>query len=264
MSNPQMTCFQPVRPFNGFESIYQGRPGNTPIAFPGTLDPMAGRSKYASNLLTGIPVPLGARLCAQIPMVVDLYTCEPIYTYQFMWRLRNQQQFNEGMLSGKSAPSAGYHLNGEVPGRREFGIDPSTDLYFMPGASDVEIFEQDAPTGDGAALLAVRQQNYLLQMESPWAQPLAPNASPAIWQQGVYQYSSNSNNGGPTFFPLWMDVNGDELLILAYKVNPEVPWDFSEGGADHGFSNTYGTNGSGLPNNPNIGILISTGTMGGG
>lgn len=266
MSNPQMTCFAAVRPFQGFEGIYQGQPGTVPVAFPGTLDPLAGTPKYARNLLAGIDVPLGARLLIQIPIVIDLYTCESIYTYQLMWRSRNQQRFVQGMLSGgKIPPSAGFHINGDVVGRREFGADPSTDLYFIPGGSDVELFEQNAPVGNGAAIVVARQQNYSLVMEESWAQPLLPGgAGPAIWQQGVYQYSSAQSNGGPTFFPLWVDSCGDELTILAYKNESSDPWDFNEGGTDHGFSNTFGSNANGLPNNPNIGILISMGTMGGG
>jgi hypothetical protein len=99
-------------------------------------------------------------------------------------------------------------------------------------------------------------------MADSWKQPLTANGNPGVWQQGAYQFSSNVNCSGPTWFPLWLDVSGDELMILVYKRDTGAPWDFAT--TDKGFSNTYGTNASGLPLNPNIGILIATGTMGGG
>ena len=256
----QMGNFSVVRPFDGFEAVYDGQPASIPIAFPGTLDPLAGKPRYAANLLAGIPVPLGSRVALQIPIAVDLYTPSSGYQYQIAWRLRNSQSYLENITTG-NAPVAGYHLNGDVPGRNEIQSAPSSSLYFIPGASDIEIFEQSEPVGNGAATLIVRQQVYVPVMESPWIPPLLPNAIPAIWQQGTYQYSSNDNNGGPTWFPLWLDACGDEMIILAYKLAGEA-WDFA--GDDKAFSNTYGTNDGGLPNNPNVGILVSTGSMGGG
>lgn len=261
----QMSNFQVVRPFDGFEAVYQGQAGTIPIAFPGTPDPLAGRPRYADNLIAGIPTPLGSRVALMIPMTVDLYTCEPVYTYQIAWRTRNQQAYTDAMQLGLKQP-AGYHLIGDVPGRNEHQGTPSSALYFMPGASDIEIFEDAQPTGEGAATLSVRQQIYFPRMASSWAQPLLPNGQAAIWQQGAYQYSSDPNNGGPTWFPIWIDACGDEMIILAYKIaldeQPVAAWDFA--GADKAFSNTYGTNDGGLPNNPNIGILVATGSMGGG
>ncbi len=67
---------------------------------------------------------------------------------------------------------------------------------------------------------------------------------------------------GPTWAPLWLDACGDELIILAYKIDIEEPWDFVNVINDRAFSNTYGTDNGGLPNNPNIGIILSTGNMG--
>lgn len=261
MSKAQTSWVKAVRPPIGFEALYEGQPNSVPVAFPGTLDPLAGQPGYAPNLLAGIPVVLGARVFVQIPLIIDEYAPVQGYRYQFVWRVRNQASFNRAMEQGKT-PSQ-FHLAGEGMGRREApGLSTSGELHFIPGASDIELFEQEAPSGVAAAVVVARQQVYLPTMGQSWTAPIVPGVGSGSWQQGVYQYTSNVNCSGATFFPIWLDACGDELLILAYKPVGEDTWDFA--GDDKGFSNTYGSNAGGLPNNPNIGILISTGTMGGG
>lgn len=256
-SDAQMSMLQSIRPIPNFESVYQGQAGTVPIAFPGTLDPDAGKPGFSSTLLAGIPVPLGTRLYVQIPMVIDAYTSVPDYGYQFLWRIRNQQAFVAAITSGRQV--GGFHLPSEQPGRKEIQSS-SNNLFFIPGASDVEIFEQAEPGGFSPAQLNVRQQIYVPKLADSWVQPLTTDGDAAVWQQGAYQFSSAVNCSGPTWFPLWLDSGGDELLILVYKTNSGVAWDFA--GVDKGFSNTYGNNDGGLPLNPNIGILLSSGSMG--
>ncbi len=256
-SDAQMSMLQSIRPLHNFESLYQGQAGTIPIAFPGTLDPDAGKDGYSASLLAGIAVPLGARLLVQIPMVIDTYASVPDYGYQFLWRIRNQSAFESAMTSGRL--TGGFHLPSQQPGRKEIQSS-SSNLFFIPGASDVEIFEQSEPAGFSPAQLNIRQQIYVPKLSDSWVQPLTESGTPAVWQQGAYQFSSNVNCSGPTWFPLWLDSGGDELLILVYKTNTGVAWDF--GGVDKGFSNTYGNNAGGLPLNPNIGILLASGTMG--
>ena len=260
VSDAQMSMYQILRPPNNFEATYQGQAGTRPISFPGTRDPQAGQDGFDPNLMAGIAMPLGGRVLIKIPMVIDLYTSQSIYAYQFTFRDRNQQTLADAILSGR--PPGPYHLPSEELGRNEFQGNPATQRFFIPASSDVEIFEQDEPMGPGAGVLTVRQQFYIPEMANSWVQPLLPGGQPGVWQQGTYQFSSNVNCSGPTWFPLWLDVGGDELMILVYKTDTAAPWDF--GGVDKGFSNTYGNNDAGLPNNPNIGIMVSTGTMGGG
>jgi len=257
LSDAQMTLLQSIRPISNFESVYQDQAGTIPIAFPGTLDPDAGKPGFSPTLLAGVPVPLGARLFVQIPMIVDMYASQPNYGYQFLWRIRNQQAYVSAITNGRQV--GGFHLPSTQPGRKE--IQSSSDnLYFIPGSSDVEIFEGDQPLAFEAATQNVRQQIYVPQLADSWVQPLTERGQAAVWQQGAYQFTSNVNCAGPTWFPLWLDAGGDELTILVYKIDTDEDWDFTS--TDKGFSNTYGNNDGGLPLNPNIGILLSTGTMG--
>jgi len=256
LNDAQMGMFQVIHPHPDFEAMYQGAAGSVPIAFPGTLDPDAGRTGYDPNLLEGISTPLGGRVHLQIPMTVDLYTPQDNYQYQLVWRVRNLDASNQDLSSGRRN-SAAYHLPNDGDGRAEFLInDPRV---FIPGASDIEIFEQGEP-GSGAALLNITQQRYVPKITAPWTQPILPGNKRGIWQQGVYQFSSNENCSGPTYSPLWLDACGDELLILVYKVETEVNWDFA--GVDKAFSNTYGTNNGTLPINEAVGILLSCGSQG--
>jgi hypothetical protein len=254
LSDAQMGMCRVIRPFKGFEAVYQGRGGDIPIAFPGTLDPQAGKNGISASLMSGIPTPLGSRILLQIPMTADtdsedITSIEDRYEYQFMWRTRNQSWFTAALLDGRQASS--YHLKSETVGRNQ--------LIFIPGASDIEAFEQDAPAA-GAATVNLLQQRYRPQITVPWVEPLLPSGDTGAWQQGVYGTAGQA--GGPTWAPLWIDACGDELLILAYKINADEPWDFTSAADDRAFSNTYGSNNGSLPNMPNIGILISTGTMG--
>lgn len=257
LSDAQMGMFSVIRPPDGFEALYQGVEGTTPIAFPGTLDLDAGKPGYATGLLAGIPVPLGGRLLLQIPQTVRAIEGGGVatadYEYQLIWRTRNQASAAADISSGRRNASP-YHLpNGT--GRRE--------SVFIPGASDVEVFEQGEPVALGvAATLNVKQQRYVPQITVPWVPPLLPDGADGVWQQGVYETSVDAVNSGPTWCPLWLDAAGDELLILVYKIVTDSPWDFAEGGDDEAFGNTYGTDNGRVPNNPNVGILLSSGTMG--
>lgn len=253
MSDAQMSMFRVVRPFDSFEAKYQDVAGTVPVAFPGALDPLAGKPGYASNLMAGIAVPLGARVLIQIPMTVDMYTPEAKYAYQLIWRTRNATDVGAAILAGR-LPSA-FHLPSQEPGRAEF--EATGERIFIPGASDVELFTQDEPTLGTPVDINAVSRRYVPQITVPWAQPLLPDGNEGIWQQGVYQFSSNVNCAGPTWVPILTTALGDELVIMAYKIDSGSDWDFA--GDDQGFSNTYGNNAGGLPNNPNVGIIISTG-----
>ncbi len=260
LSDAQMGLYVPLRPFDGFESVYQGQAATVPIAFPGVLDINAGKEGFADNLLAGFPVPLGGRLNIWIPMAIHaLGAPDDTYAYQLIWRIRNQHDVVEAIAAGRQ-PTA-YHLPSEQLGRRENeAILATRPYYLIPGASDVEVFEQSEP-GSGAATLNVLQQRYLPKITDPWVRPLTPTGQNGIWQQGVYQSTTGVNPSGPTWVPLWLDACGDELMILAYKTGEE-PWDFASEGADASFSDTFGSGSGSQPINRNIGILISTGTMG--
>ena len=252
----QMGMFRVLRPMNNFEAVYQGQDGTIPIAFPCQLDVQAGRPGYEPTLLAGVPVPLGGRLLIQIPITIAMYTPVVIYEYQLIWRTRNQADVSDAIANGRQ-PSA-YHLASETLGRKEIQTGPETDeRFFIPGASDVIIYEQAEAT---VGVQNVRQQRYFPQIPTPWVQPLLPTGDPGVWQQGAYQFSTNANVSGPTWAPIWTDACGDELLILCYKTDTGEVWDFTS--TDLAFSNTYGTNDGGLPLNPNIGIIVSSGTQG--
>lgn len=251
----QMSISRVLKPFRTFEAVYQGQSGNIPVAFPGDLDPNAGEEGYDAGLLAGFRVPLGSRVLVMIPQVIEDDTPIVTYSYQFVWRMRNQADVTSDLQAGRK--SAGFHIGSDFRGR----ADGSDMRFFIPGSSDVEVFEQGEP-GSGAADLNVKQQRYIPQIDPSWVRPLTPFGSEGSWQQGVYTGGAQDETSGPTYVPLWLDAAGDELMILAYKPGGEGnEWDFSAGGQDAGFGATYGTGGGTLPWNTAVGILIFTGSM---
>lgn len=248
LSDAQMGMFQIIRPIPNFEQLYQGKLGTIPIAFPGTLDAQAGTTGLSPNLLAGISVPLGGRLLLQIPMTISADFEPPVsdaYAYQLIWRTRNQSAVSDAILAGR--PATAFHLPSEAPGRNQFA--------FIPGCSDIEVFEQ-GENASAPAYLDVVQQRYRPRIGTPWVQPLTPAGNNGVWQQGVYNSQIEACTG-PSWVPLWLDASGDELLILAYKIDGDSTWDFA--GDDLPFSSTYGNASDGPP----AGLLLSTGTMGG-
>jgi hypothetical protein len=254
LSDAQMGMFQVIRPMPNFEQVYQGASGTIPIAFPGVLDAQAGKPGMSPNLLAGIPVPLGGRLLLQIPMTIAVTESIDIidnYAYQLVWRTRNQSSVAESILQGR--PASAFHLPSQRPGRDQ--------VSFIPGCSDVEVFEQ-GEDGGNPAYLNVVQQRYRPRILTPWVQPLTQSGTGGVWQQGVYNADEDAPLVGPSWAPLWLDVQGDELLILAYKVETAEPWDFTDPDEDLAFSNTFGNNNGSLTQGTPIGLLLSQGTQG--
>ena len=105
-----------IKPFPGFESVYQGQPVSTPIAFPGTLDDDAGKPGFDPNLLKGIPVPLGSKILLWIPTAFNQTPAGDFqnvvdYKYKFLFRLRNLRDFRESRKA--------YHFPKNSPGEND-------------------------------------------------------------------------------------------------------------------------------------------------
>lgn len=93
---PEFSQARVVKPFNGFESKYQGLDiFSNPIALPGTLDQFAGKDGYDANLLAGIPVSMGQKVLVWLPRFIPSSYGESVatnYRYRFVWRIRSLQE----------------------------------------------------------------------------------------------------------------------------------------------------------------------------
>lgn len=260
--SPQYSLSQCYRPDQSFATNYQGLPGTTPIAIPGTRDPRAGSGTngYDPNLLAGIPVSIGARALVQIP-AIELAGIPVPYEYEFVWRARS--------AAAAVRDAAGNRLSWSVQGS-EYGTPDTTQVtveqqrrWPMPASTSVVAYEQTEPVSVASPALAKVYQERLVvvsAMQVFGGRPLLPDGTPAVIQQGVYNPAVSPGRAWQaTQVPLFMDCKGDELIILVRKAEilggVPNPWDF--GTVDVAFLETYG---SAPVNYPDLGIYVSVGS----
>lgn len=271
VSEGQWSIVQYLKPFPGFERVYQGKPARTPIAFPGELDLYAKKKLpgYDPDLLAGFPVPMGARVRLWIPLTISGGATAPNYQYQIVWRLRTINDFLKGQGSGQvdaTQEYPNYHIGTGPLGQPET-IDSSTKLqrYFLPGGMQTSAFLQPQPTAPNAGQAGVVQlQGQVLQpiASAAWVPPLTPAGRDGAWQQGVYP-DLNALATSPTFVMYELDAQGDQLAIFATRIgaDEDTAWDFTvnEDG-DKSFSTTYGNNDGSSTASPYTAIMIMVGT----
>lgn len=273
LADSQWTMVRYLRPFPNFERVYQGADGSRTIAFPGVLDHYAlrGDQGYDPNLIAGLTVPFGARITVWIPVTLapgdeSGPVVNALYQYQIIWRWRTPRDYRVGQSEGQASAVqsySSYHVPTSGFGQPQVVTSPalpSDQRYFLPGSQRTVAFEQTEP-GDGTPSVIHLRGEYLQPVADPiWQPPLTPKGELAVWQQGSYVDSASANAGGPAYLTFTTDVEGDEMCILASKIDTSSPWDFTtESPGDLAFSNTYGNaNGQNPPNQ--YGILVTTGT----
>lgn len=265
ISEPSYSIVRYLKPFPNFEKVYQGKPSTVPIAFPGTLDLNAGKPGYDPNLLAALSVPLGSRVLIWIPLTLSGENVSPVYQYQIVWRLQTVTSFIQGQSTGQVSNEqsySSYHLGVGPYGQPESLLDPATKRYFLPGAVRTMGFPQTEPS-DGAPAVTHLLGQVLQPLASPvWTQPYTPAGGLGTFQQGVYP-EPGGNETGPSFMVYSFPAEGDELMILATRINPTdgQTWDFtsSEPG-DGSFSETYGDSNGASNASPFTAILVMTGT----
>ena len=116
MVDAQFTTTRILKPFAGFERVYQGKASSVPIAFPGVRDEraVAGDANIDPNLLAAYPVPLGSRVLLQFPICVAPNTdteasAFQFYSYTLIWRFRNAS------TSGNVAKARRRAVMGHMP-----------------------------------------------------------------------------------------------------------------------------------------------------
>ena len=241
----QATFRNIVRPFPNFETTYQGFGPDVPIAFPGTLDPAAGRPGYDPNLIAGLPVPFGATIWLWIPLCVAGRTEEgganiSLYDYTIVWRLRNLTDFKD-----RRAP---FHIEREFPGAVDNAASPPQGRFVVPAARQVIKLQQPETFVTPTDPELVNLRNLLWTPRGGGTvEPLIPGMPPksATIQQGVLDPAIDPTIAkDPLFNAYSFQCQGDEMIILATKRNKN-DWDFTDPAEDLPFSNVYG-NGNGM------------------
>jgi hypothetical protein len=282
MVDAQFTNVRVLKPFEGFERVYQGQSLGRPIAFPGARDPRAQQQKpgFDPNLMSGTPVPEGARVILWFPMCLNPVTMldNPIqfYSYRLIWRYRNLGDYRDPPARKRRAP---YHFPRQSPGAPETLLGVPLPRVTLPASWHVIAYEQTEPSL-GAGELVVRSEKITPKIDSllDYVQPLLPDGSEGVIQQGVIDPATlgaaDAAARMPIFVPFWTDAEGDELIILANRETvsaaPNDVWDFTAPadtatpptglGGDLAFSNIYGTGNGTHPIFRDLGIYLQTGT----
>lgn len=262
LADAQFTNVRILKPFPGFEAVYQGKSAGLPICFPGERDPEAGRPGFDPNLMAGIKVPLGARVLLWIPMAVGAQGGFQEYIYRVAWRYSTLRKYRS---PGRAdIPRAPYHMPVQSPGVPDTTGGGNAPRVIVPASWRNVAFEQaeQASPSNGRVDLRPEEIAVVAPALVDFAQPLLPDGSAGVVQQGVFDPALDPVPAPmPGFQPFWFDAEGDEMLIFANRVNFEEPvnWDFTDAAADLFFSNVYGTGNGTHPDSRVVGIYLVTG-----
>lgn len=255
LADAQFSAAKVFRPFPRFEDVYQGQPVTTPIAIPGVLDPSAGKPGFDSNLLAGIPVPLGSKMVLWLPTLFRQQGAENLedlpYRYRVVWRMRNLQDF--------AIARAAYHFP-----RQSLGVGGQ---YVVPSAAHSILFEslpQSVPA-DGPFQIktefnsraVVEAMVFTSTIPLP---PLTSAGNQGSYQQGIGTGGVLGSNTTVTYNPIQLDVMGDELMLLVDRpttVDGGETWDFTE--YDLAFSAFFGTANNTRQPIRDLGVYVMTG-----
>lgn len=257
LADAQFGVSRIMRPYSGFEDVYQGTPAYEPVyLFPEgkAIDPIAegGTPGYDPLLARGLPVPYGSRLSLKIPNV--FYSSgngTAGYVYAFIWRLRNVFDFRQLRIpfhfprsSGVSDTTAPAGSQRRVP---------------LPASYNSITFVQTEPTTGLARSVANIRSDDLRAATTPLALPKLPGGRVQPIQQGILDPASVSDANKPTNIDHEVQSLGDEVLIAVYRPTGELEdnWDFGAGQRDYRFSQFYGSaTGQELPN---VGVQVLPG-----
>lgn len=259
-TDPQFSPEILLRPFAGFEAIYQGVVSTTPLLFSeyvtGTAadatDAEAGRNGISTKLVKGISVPLGARVQIWLPSVLNREQSD--YSWQIVWRLRSP-----GDAQQQQVP---FHLRSQSYGATDTIPATGGPRIILPAAYETLIYPATEPlTANGRA-----SSNLRIDEISPRADslplPLLPGAlGTGYYQQGVLDplgtLPFGAYGGVPSYNSFFTNAKGDELILGVHRASGGAAWGFGGGDPDELLSLLFGVAGGPLPD---VGIYVSIGT----
>lgn len=256
LADAQFSAAKVFKPFRDFERVYEGQSVDTPIAIPGTLDILAGKTGFDPNLLSGIPVPLGSKLILWMPtifrQVSDSLEDVP-YQYRIVWRMRNLQDF--------SLTRAAYHFP-----KQSLGVGSQ---YVVPSANHGILWEglpSTVPTSGGSTAPSKTEsfsqsvvENFVF-VSTVTKPPLVATGASGAFQQGIGSGGVLGSNTSVSYNAVQLDVVGDEFMILVTRkprLNGDDTWNF--GDTDSGFSAFFGTANETREPIKDLGIYVMTG-----
>jgi len=260
-ADAQFSLVRTLRPPPDYETVYQNTAGAIP--FPGRVDENAGKPGFDSNLLAGLPVPLGSRILLWLPMITS--TTDPVqtepdqgYIYKIVFRLRNPRDFRNPGQDGVRKP---YHFPKQAPGVPDTTVPVNQARFIIPACAWVVAYQQPESviTSNGpTSQIRIYPEGIMPnQRQTGVAISPADAAAVGVMQQGVFDPAivpAAASTAQPAWLPLFLDACGDDMLILFQKVIRGITvdtWDFS--GDDAAVPQFYSSD--------EAGIFVMTGMM---
>ncbi len=271
MGEANLSVVSVLRPWAGFETLYEGQPAARPLMFSLTdqkvssggqpLDPGAGppaKAGFDPHLLRGLAVPYGAKVVFWFPAIYAVGRAgvtSPIpYRWQIRWRLRSVADNNLFRIP--------FHIGDAYKGAPDTSGGPAEQRLLIPAATEPVIFTDTEPVSVFST--AIRQEWEQTLIVNPRSQitnyPLLPDGHDGYFQQGVFDPGAGipgSTAGMPLYQTYTCIAGGDEMLLQVNRDATDVAnWTF--GTTDAQLSALFG---SGSPSGPypGIGVYVSTG-----
>jgi|GEM_PF-1930246 len=233
LADAQFGTARILRPYNGFESVYQGQPASTPIMLSEVVDPPGGDpldpsastrdTGYSPRLVRGLDVPMGSRVLVWLPQISALVTAPSTiarYHWTFIWRMRNVYDYRNARTP--------YHFPKQAAGAGETGTDAGPRVIIPAATQTLPYSEAPEPAGATSNVSTNLRNEAVTTGATPLASPLLPGGLTGIIQQGL---------GDPNIFPAIsrpiyqlheVQACGDELLIgLTRATDVTANWDFN-------------------------------------
>jgi hypothetical protein len=205
-----------LRPFEGFDAVYNGISALTPIMWsPGgeALDSQAGKPGYSHGLLKGMSVPFGARIVLWLPVFGT--SSQPVnpYSWQIFWRIRNLYDYRQQRIP--------YHIAKQSPGAPDTTPITGGPRVLIPACVQSVVYAAAeafsgvnpvAQTQNVHAEVVVNPGSGLLAGVPTTVTPLTPTGTHGMIKQGVFS-ETIATAGNPSWTAIEVQAIGDEMLI---------------------------------------------------
>lgn len=247
-TDPQFGTFKLLRPFTGFNTVYNGQSAARRIMFTEdgeALEPgnNATNSPYNGNLVRGLKVPMGARIVIWFPFFTWVQSTSPSVTRPYIWciswRCRSMFDFNR---NGHQAPY--HHPRSRIT---QGGQPPIPAAYQMITYTATEPTAAVDPEARDRVVSTVRAEDLRIGADLLTA-PFTPSGADGVIQQGVGGTSPTLEG----YAAYEIQAHGDELLIGLRRETDVV--------ANWTFASTDASLLSNLTNSDEMGVLVCYGS----
>lgn len=234
LADAQFGVVRILRPFSGFESVYQGQPASTPLMLSEVVDPPGGApldsaaavrdAGYSPRLVRGLDVPIGSRVLVWLPKIAASLVGPPPtdvrYEWTFIWRLRNVYDYRNYRTP--------YHFPKQAAGAPETGPSAGARVIIPAAVQTLPYSQSPEPAGATASVSTNLRQEAVTTGAPVISAPLLPGGGTGVIQQGLGDPNVFAAIARPIYQLHEVQACGDELLIaLTRATSPTANWDFN-------------------------------------